>query len=240
MGFLVQNVADARTFSPRSTSIKLEDRSAEKRQSACSAHCQSRKYTWQSSELRTPGHVPDNHDYDYSLSLVVVSGLCLGSFSGKSGAVYFSPALVTYPSCPETCTVDEGTTSSHYSRGSTPGDSVRNDAGSLTPINASQVERKWSNERGTTKTSGEFRISSLYSSDPRLSEPELLRRLWCFVIFFYFTFVKNIVLCCRLALYVYEYLLHVGAQKAAQTFLSEVRRRNSWGNERSRPGDPRD
>jgi len=26
----------------------------------------------------------------------------------------------------------------------------------------------------------------------------------------------------RLALYVYEYLLHVGAQKAAQTFLSEV------------------
>lgn len=27
----------------------------------------------------------------------------------------------------------------------------------------------------------------------------------------------------RLALYVYEYLLHVGAQKAAQTFLSEVR-----------------
>lgn len=29
---------------------------------------------------------------------------------------------------------------------------------------------------------------------------------------------------CRLALYVYEYLLHVGAQKSAQTFLSEVRR----------------
>lgn len=27
----------------------------------------------------------------------------------------------------------------------------------------------------------------------------------------------------RLALYVYEYLLHVGAQKSAQTFLSEVR-----------------
>eukprot|EP00064_Thunnus_orientalis_P004519 superscaffoldBa00000412_g4531 len=26
---------------------------------------------------------------------------------------------------------------------------------------------------------------------------------------------------CRLALYVYEYLLHVGAQKSAQTFLSE-------------------
>lgn len=26
----------------------------------------------------------------------------------------------------------------------------------------------------------------------------------------------------KLALYVYEYLLHVGAQKAAQTFLSEV------------------
>lgn len=26
----------------------------------------------------------------------------------------------------------------------------------------------------------------------------------------------------RLALYVYEYLLHVGAQKSAQTFLSEV------------------
>jgi hypothetical protein len=31
------------------------------------------------------------------------------------------------------------------------------------------------------------------------------------------------VLFSRLALYVYEYLLHVGAQKAAQTFLSEVR-----------------
>lgn len=29
-------------------------------------------------------------------------------------------------------------------------------------------------------------------------------------------------LSCRLALYVYEYLLHVGAQKSAQTFLSEV------------------
>ena len=27
----------------------------------------------------------------------------------------------------------------------------------------------------------------------------------------------------RLALYVYEYLLHVGAQKTAQTFLSEVK-----------------
>ena len=31
--------------------------------------------------------------------------------------------------------------------------------------------------------------------------------------------------CSRLALYVYEYLLHVGAQKAAQTFLNEV---NNW------------
>ncbi len=30
------------------------------------------------------------------------------------------------------------------------------------------------------------------------------------------------LLSCRLALYVYEYLLHVGAQKSAQTFLSEV------------------
>ena len=29
--------------------------------------------------------------------------------------------------------------------------------------------------------------------------------------------------CFRLALYVYEYLLHVGAQKAAQTFLNEVK-----------------
>lgn len=28
----------------------------------------------------------------------------------------------------------------------------------------------------------------------------------------------------RLALYVYEYLLHIGAQKSAQTFLSEVSR----------------
>ncbi|XP_034079476.1 single-stranded DNA-binding protein 3-like [Gymnodraco acuticeps] len=27
----------------------------------------------------------------------------------------------------------------------------------------------------------------------------------------------------KLALYVYEYLLHVGAQKSAQTFLSEIR-----------------
>ena len=32
----------------------------------------------------------------------------------------------------------------------------------------------------------------------------------------------------RLALYVYEYLLHVGAQKAAQTFLSEVRLLITW------------
>lgn len=31
-----------------------------------------------------------------------------------------------------------------------------------------------------------------------------------------------LILSCRLALYVYEYLLHVGAQKSAQTFLSEV------------------
>uniref|UniRef100_A0A8D3EA40 LisH domain-containing protein n=1 Tax=Scophthalmus maximus TaxID=52904 RepID=A0A8D3EA40_SCOMX len=31
------------------------------------------------------------------------------------------------------------------------------------------------------------------------------------------------LLCFRLALYVYEYLLHVGAQKSAQTFLSEIR-----------------
>jgi hypothetical protein len=35
---------------------------------------------------------------------------------------------------------------------------------------------------------------------------------------------KNVDICFRLALYVYEYLLHVGAQKAAQTFLSEVRK----------------
>uniref|UniRef100_A0A674F4F2 Single stranded DNA binding protein 4 n=1 Tax=Salmo trutta TaxID=8032 RepID=A0A674F4F2_SALTR len=32
-----------------------------------------------------------------------------------------------------------------------------------------------------------------------------------------------VLLFCRLALYVYEYLLHVGAQKSAQTFLSEIR-----------------
>ncbi|KAK2520107.1 hypothetical protein Q9233_011637 [Columba guinea] len=31
------------------------------------------------------------------------------------------------------------------------------------------------------------------------------------------------ILALRLALYVYEYLLHVGAQKSAQTFLSEIR-----------------
>lgn len=35
-------------------------------------------------------------------------------------------------------------------------------------------------------------------------------------------FISLIVLSFRLALYVYEYLLHVGAQKSAQTFLSEV------------------
>uniref|UniRef100_A0A8D0FJY9 LisH domain-containing protein n=1 Tax=Strix occidentalis caurina TaxID=311401 RepID=A0A8D0FJY9_STROC len=34
----------------------------------------------------------------------------------------------------------------------------------------------------------------------------------------------------RLALYVYEYLLHVGAQKSAQTFLSEVCGRGEDGN----------
>ncbi|KAB5567040.1 hypothetical protein PHYPO_G00228270 [Pangasianodon hypophthalmus] len=28
----------------------------------------------------------------------------------------------------------------------------------------------------------------------------------------------------KLALYVYEYLLHIGAQKSAQTFLSEISR----------------
>ena len=33
----------------------------------------------------------------------------------------------------------------------------------------------------------------------------------------------DLFFCFRLALYVYEYLLHVGAQKAAQTFLNEVR-----------------
>lgn len=32
----------------------------------------------------------------------------------------------------------------------------------------------------------------------------------------------------RLALYVYEYLLHVGAQKSAQTFLNEVNLIRSW------------
>uniref|UniRef100_A0A674CM86 Single stranded DNA binding protein 2a n=1 Tax=Salmo trutta TaxID=8032 RepID=A0A674CM86_SALTR len=45
----------------------------------------------------------------------------------------------------------------------------------------------------------------------------------------YFTLVIILLTChpyvslCRLALYVYEYLLHVGAQKSAQTFLSEIR-----------------
>ncbi len=33
---------------------------------------------------------------------------------------------------------------------------------------------------------------------------------------------SNNLSCFRLALYVYEYLLHAGAQKAAQTFLNEV------------------
>uniref|UniRef100_A0AAQ5ZJ17 LisH domain-containing protein n=1 Tax=Amphiprion ocellaris TaxID=80972 RepID=A0AAQ5ZJ17_AMPOC len=36
-------------------------------------------------------------------------------------------------------------------------------------------------------------------------------------------FCFSLSLFCRLALYVYEYLLHVGAQKSAQTFLSEIR-----------------
>lgn len=40
---------------------------------------------------------------------------------------------------------------------------------------------------------------------------------------FMFMFIISSSVCpCRLALYVYEYLLHVGAQKSAQTFLSEV------------------
>ncbi len=47
-------------------------------------------------------------------------------------------------------------------------------------------------------------------------------------------FVENVIiisiwrffLSFRLALYVYEYLLHVGAQKAAQTFLTEVSTQN--------------
>lgn len=39
--------------------------------------------------------------------------------------------------------------------------------------------------------------------------PEI--NVWVFSFFF------------RLALYVYEYLLHIGATKAAQTFLSEIR-----------------
>ncbi|KAI4875479.1 hypothetical protein NFI96_030039 [Prochilodus magdalenae] len=34
---------------------------------------------------------------------------------------------------------------------------------------------------------------------------------------------KNTITIVKLALYVYEYLLHVGAQKSAQTFLSEIR-----------------
>jgi len=37
------------------------------------------------------------------------------------------------------------------------------------------------------------------------------------------TFLSLSLFFSRLALYVYEYLLHVGAQKSAQTFLSEVR-----------------
>lgn len=43
-----------------------------------------------------------------------------------------------------------------------------------------------------------------------------------------FIFCPAVVLCLyRLALYVYEYLLHVGAQKSAQTFLSEVSHENA-------------
>lgn len=42
-----------------------------------------------------------------------------------------------------------------------------------------------------------------------------------FISFFFFTHFWRFIVY-RLALYVYEYLLHVGAQKAAQTFLSEV------------------
>uniref|UniRef100_A0A8C5IQS3 LisH domain-containing protein n=1 Tax=Junco hyemalis TaxID=40217 RepID=A0A8C5IQS3_JUNHY len=40
----------------------------------------------------------------------------------------------------------------------------------------------------------------------------------------------------KLALYVYEYLLHVGAQKSAQTFLSEVRGGQRPQTPQSHPG----
>lgn len=50
----------------------------------------------------------------------------------------------------------------------------------------------------------------------------LLGMKWCDLISDVFS-SPFLVLFSRLALYVYEYLLHVGAQKSAQTFLSEVR-----------------
>lgn len=47
--------------------------------------------------------------------------------------------------------------------------------------------------------------------------------LWIENIFMWPSTLTCVFLSSRLALYVYEYLLHVGAQKSAQTFLSEVR-----------------
>ena len=51
-----------------------------------------------------------------------------------------------------------------------------------------------------------------------------LYKLWQFYYLFLKIIVDKPIYCFfyRLALYVYEYLLHVGAQKAAQTFLNEV------------------
>lgn len=41
-------------------------------------------------------------------------------------------------------------------------------------------------------------------------------------------FFRHFLVLLRLALYVYEYLLHVGAQKSAQTFLNEVNFFETW------------
>lgn len=58
--------------------------------------------------------------------------------------------------------------------------------------------------------------------DQQFHQTHKLVRSELFVTMTFMMYVLIILYNYRLALYVYEYLLHVGAQKAAQTFLSEV------------------
>ncbi|XP_045155180.1 single-stranded DNA-binding protein 4 [Echinops telfairi] len=57
----------------------------------------------------------------------------------------------------------------------------------------------------------------------RTSEDSALGHLVCDQLCSWATIPTRVAAGIRLALYVYEYLLHVGAQKSAQTFLSEIR-----------------